>query len=84
MTTTTTTTTNPPNSSGGVDRYWEAINRNATQITAHEAMCEERSKTIFNTLTRIDNSLDLMNKRMFQLGMTFMAGMAGLIITLVL
>ena len=41
---------------GGIDRHWEAINRNATQIASHEAMCEERSKTIFNRLDRIDSS----------------------------
>ena len=65
-----------------MDKYWGAINQNAKQIASHEAMCEERSKTIFNRLDRIDSSLDLINKRMFQLGVTFMGGMAGLIITL--
>ena len=51
-----------------MDKYWGAINQNAKQIASHEAMCEERSKTIFNRLDRIDSSLDLMNKRMFSLG----------------
>jgi hypothetical protein len=63
-----------------MDRYWEAINR----IASHEAMCEERSKTIFNRLDRIDSSLDLMNKRVFSLGVMIMGGMAGLIVTLLL
>ena len=60
------------------DRYWEAISR----IASHEAMCEERSKTIFNRLDRIDNSLDAMNKRMFTVGLTLLTGMGGIIITL--
>ncbi len=61
-------------------RYWEALNR----ITTHEAMCEERSKTIFNRLDRIDDSLETMNKRMFSLGVMLLGGMAGLIVTLLL
>lgn len=69
---------------GGIDRHWEAINRNATQIASHEAMCEERSKTIFNRLDRIDDSLETMNKRMFSLGVMLLGGMAGLIVTLLL
>lgn len=47
-------------------------------------MCEERSKTIFNRLDRIDGSLDAMNKRMFNLGLMLLGGMAGLIVTLLL
>ena len=69
---------------GGIDRHWEAINRNATQIASHEAMCEERSKTIFNRLDRIDSSLENMNKRMFSLGVMLLGGMAGLIVTLLM
>lgn len=68
----------------GIDRHWEAINRNATQIASHEAMCEERSKTIFNRLDRIDDSLETMNKRMFSLGVMLLGGMAGLIVTLLM
>lgn len=67
-----------PNDS--IDRYWEAINR----IASHEAMCEERSKTIFNRLDRIDVSLETMNKRMFTLGVMLLGGMAGLIVTLLI
>ena len=62
------------------DKYWEAINR----ITAHEAMCEERSKTIFNRLGSIDNQLAQMQRNMFLIGFTLISGMAGLIITLTL
>ena len=63
-----------------MDKYWEAISR----IASHEAMCEERSKTIFNRLDRIDLNLDTMNKRMFTVGITLLTGMAGIIITLAL
>lgn len=61
-------------------KYWEAINR----ISTHEAMCEERSKTIFNRLDNIDNSLAGIGKSVFVLGMTIITGMAGLIVTLIL
>lgn len=61
-------------------KYWEAINR----ISTHEAMCEERSKTIFNRLDNIDNSLTGIGKNVFVLGMTIICGMAGLIVTLLL
>lgn len=61
-------------------RYWEAINR----LTAHESMCEERSKTIFNRLERIDGRLDTMSRQMFVIGFTIICSMAGLIVTLLL
>ena len=61
-------------------RYWEAINR----LTAHEAMCEERSKTIFNRLERIDGRLDTMSRQMFVIGFTIICSMAGLMVTLLL
>lgn len=77
---TVTTTQRSSSPSDSVDRYWEAINR----IASHEAMCEERSKTIFNRLDRIDDSLETMNKRMFSLGVMLLGGMAGLIVTLLL
>ncbi len=66
------------NSSEG--RYWEAINRIAT----HEAMCEERTKTIFNRLAKIDGQLDTMSRNMFVIGITIISGMAGVIVTLLL
>lgn len=77
---TVTTQQRSSSKSDSVDRYWEAINR----IASHEAMCEERSKTIFNRLDRIDDSLDAMNKRMFNLGLMLLGGMAGLIVTLLM
>ena len=60
-------------------RYWEAINR----IMTHEAMCEERSKTIFNRLDKIDQQLSGMHKNMLVLGITLISGMAGVIFTLI-
>lgn len=60
-------------------KYWEAINR----IMTHEAMCEERSKTIFNRLDKIDQQLSGMHKNMFVLGITLISGMAGVIFTLI-
>ena len=77
---TVTTQQRSSSSSDRIDRYWEAINR----IASHEAMCEERSKTIFNRLDRIDDSLDVINKRMFSLGVMLLGGMAGLIVTLLM
>lgn len=59
-------------------KYWEAINR----IMTHEAMCEERSKTIFNRLDNIDSQLSGMHKNMFVLGITLISGMAGVIFAL--
>ena len=59
-------------------KYWEAINR----IMTHEAMCEERSKTIFTRLENIESQLAGMNKNLFILGVTLVSGMAGVIFTL--
>ena len=59
-------------------KYWEAINR----IMTHEAMCEERSKTIFTRLENIETQLAGMNKNLFVLGVTLVSGMAGVILTL--
>ena len=59
-------------------KYWEAINR----IMTHEAMCEERSKTIFTRLENIETQLAGMNKNLFILGVTLVSGMAGVIFTL--
>ena len=61
-------------------KYWETLSR----LTAHEAMCEERSKTIFNRLERIDGRLDTMSRHMFMIGFTIICSMAGLIVTLLL
>lgn len=62
------------------DRVWDALNR----ISTHEAMCEERSKTIFRRLDTIDNRLDTLNKNVFMVSMALISGMAGVIITLLL
>jgi hypothetical protein len=62
------------------DRVWDAINR----ISTHEAMCEERSKTVFNRLDKIDERLDILNRNMFVASMGLISGMAGVIITLAL
>ena len=61
-------------------KYWETLSR----LTAHEAMCEERSKTILNRLERIDGRLDTMSRHMFMIGFTIICSMAGLIVTLLL
>lgn len=61
-------------------KYWEILNR----ISAHEAMYEERTKTIFSRLARIDASLDNIQRNMFVIGLTLLTGMAGLIATLLL
>ena len=63
-----------------MDKYWEAISR----IASHEAMCEERSKTIFNRLDRIDSSLETMNKYMFTIALALLSGMGGIIVTMAL
>ena len=63
-----------------MDKYWEAISR----IASHEAMCEERSKTIFNRLDRIDNNLETMNKRMFTIALALLGGMGVIIVTMAL
>ena len=63
-----------------MDKYWEAISR----IASHEAMCEERSKTIFNRLDRIDTNLETMNKYMFTIALALLSGMGGIIVTMAL
>ena len=57
------------------DRYNEATQR----LAAHEAMCEERSKTIFNRLEKIETALQQLNKNMFIVAMALVSGMAGVI-----
>ena len=44
------------------ERIFEAISR----LERHEAMCEERSKTIFNRLDAIDDGLDSINKTLLR------------------
>ena len=62
------------------ERYFEAIQR----LTAHEAMCEERSKTIFNRLDAIEGQLSAISNNMFIVALSLMAGMGGIIVTLLL
>ena len=61
-------------------KYWEALSR----ISTHEAMCEERSKTIFNRLDNIDEALNQVHRNMFVIGFTLITGMAGIIVTLIM
>ena len=56
-------------------RYPEATQR----LASHEAMCEERSKTIFNRLEKIEAALLQLNKNMFIAAMALVSGMAGVI-----
>ncbi len=56
-------------------RYSEATQR----LASHEAMCEERSKTIFNRLEKIEAALLQLNKNMFIAAMALVSGMAGVI-----
>ena len=56
-------------------RYNEATQR----LAAHEAMCEERSKTIVNRLDNIESGLSQLNKNMFVVAMALISGMAGVI-----
>ena len=53
------------------------------RLAGHEAMCEERSKTIFNRLDKIDERLEAISRNGFVLALALISGMAGLIITLV-
>lgn len=54
-----------------------------TRLAAHEAMCEERSKTIFNRLDKIEAALDTLNKNIFVVALALISGMAGIIWVLV-
>jgi len=56
-------------------RYTEATQR----LASHEAMCEERSKTIFNRLEKIEAALLQLNKNMFIAAMAWLAGWQGVI-----
>jgi hypothetical protein len=62
------------------ERLLEAI----TRIERHEAMCEERTKTIFNRLSSIDDSIKGIENLIKVSGGTLIIGMAGLIVTLLL
>ena len=50
-----------------------------TRLAAHEAMCEARSKTIFNRLDKIEAALTSLNKNIFIVALALISGMAGVI-----
>ena len=60
------------------ERIFEAISR----IERHEAMCEERSKTIFNRLDTIDVSLATLNRMVITAAGTIILSMGGVIVSL--
>lgn len=60
------------------ERIFEAISR----IERHEAMCEERSKTIFNRLDSIDESLTALNRMVITAAGTVILSMGGVIVSL--
>lgn len=60
------------------ERIFEAISR----IERHEAMCEERSKTIFNRLDSIEEGLIAINKTLLTGAGVLICGMAGLVVSL--
>lgn len=60
------------------ERIFEAISR----IERHEAMCEERSKTIFNRLDAIDESLTSLNRMVLTAAGTVILSMGGVIVSL--
>ena len=60
------------------ERIFEAISR----IERHEAMCEERSKTIFNRLDTIDESLTALNRMVITAAGTIILSMGGVIVSL--
>lgn len=60
------------------ERIFEAISR----IERHEAMCEERSKTIFNRLDSIDESLTALNRMVITAAGTIILSMGGVIVSL--
>ena len=60
------------------ERIFEAISR----IERHEPMCEERSKTIFNRLDSIDDSLASLNRMVLTAAGTVILSMGGVIVSL--
>lgn len=60
------------------ERIFEAISR----IERHEAMCEERSKTIFNRLSAIEDGLESINNTLLKGAGVLICGMAGLVVSL--
>lgn len=60
------------------ERIYEAIRR----LERHEAMCEERSKTIFNRLSAIEDGLESINNTLLKGAGVLICGMAGLVVSL--
>lgn len=60
------------------ERIYEAIRR----LERHEAMCEERSKTIFNRLSAIEDGLESINSTLLKGAGVLICGMAGLVVSL--
>lgn len=60
------------------ERIFEAISR----IERHEAMCDERSKTIFNRLDAIDDSLSALHRMIITAAGTIILSMGGVIVSL--
>lgn len=61
----------------------QQYNNTDTRLAAHEAMCEERSKTIFNRLDKIEATLSSLNKNIFVVALALISGMAGIIWALI-
>jgi hypothetical protein len=71
----------PPAAGQSVDeRYWEL----ASKLNAHEVMCEERSKGIFDRLEKIESGIEKINHWGILIGFTLICSMAGILVTLLL
>jgi hypothetical protein len=70
----------PNNGQVSDERYWEV----ASRLIAHEAMCEERSKGIYDRLEKIETGVDRINHWGIVIGITLICSMGGLIVTLLL
>jgi hypothetical protein len=62
------------------ERYWEI----ASKLNAHEVMCEERSKGIFDRLNKIEEGVEKINNWGLLIGFTLICSMAGILVTLLL
>ena len=60
------------------ERIFEAISR----IERHEAMCEERSKTIFNRLDNIEEGLAQIHQTLFHIAIGAVAELFGVVVSL--
>lgn len=53
----------------------------STRLAAHEAMCEERSKTIFNRLENIEESIARVHRTILNCAGVLIVGMGSIIVT---